>query len=373
MRKTFVVTCFDVIFKKSIGFVSDSNSFVRSIKHGFIKSEGVLFILFFLFTFQHSQAQFPYTAVEGWNSIVSSTCSPWMSNPAVLTGTSPNTIGVNANGATVEGTFAGSYSNGSGIDAYIITSFHPTAYEIRLRLSNGTLTPPIRYEICQNINVGGWSVNYTRCSGGTGSYGTSLWYVPIDFVNFDIPNGLSVVGSRVNLLTSVGDADLSKFVITSNASTSPSSQTTSPPPPDLSPNSQPTNATFSAEGITKLTLSGFTAPSSGAGGYVIYVNSTNSFTAPSDGDLPSADTSWNDAGQQSIYRGTTIPTNLQVTGLNPATTYYFHIYAYNNCSGINYYESTGLNANDTTGFLIPMRHGKHFLSGNEENMTFGRN
>ena len=117
------------------------------------------------------------------------------------------------------------------------------------------------------------------------------------------------------------------------------------------PTAQATNATFATTTSSSLTLSGFTAPVGDADGYVVYINSSNSFTAPSDGDEPTADTSWNDAGQQPIYFGTSIPSNLEVTGLDSGTTYYYQIYSYNDCNGTETYETTGLNVSNTTATI----------------------
>ncbi len=115
------------------------------------------------------------------------------------------------------------------------------------------------------------------------------------------------------------------------------------------PVAQATSAVFGTETESSLTLSSFTAPAGGADGYAVYMNSTNSFTAPSDGDQPVADVTWNDSGQQPIYFGTSTSPNITVSGLNPNTTYYFQIYAYNDCSGTETYENTGLNVSDVSG------------------------
>ena len=65
-----------------------------------------------------------------------------------------------------------------------------------------------------------------------------------------------------------------------------------------------TSAIFGTETTSTLNLESFTAPSGGADGYAIYINDSNSFTAPSNGDEPTADLSWNGSGQQPVYFGT---------------------------------------------------------------------
>ena len=127
-----------------------------------------------------------------------------------------------------------------------------------------------------------------------------------------------------------------------------------PSTPCTAPTSQATSAVFGTETTSTLNLESFTAPSGGAVGYAIYINNSNSFTAPLNGVEPTADLSWNGSGQQPVYFGTSASPNITVTDLDPGTTYYFQVYAYNNSSGTETYETTGLNASDdTTAPVIP--------------------
>ena len=110
--------------------------------------------------------------------------------------------------------------------------------------------------------------------------------------------------------------------------------------------SAPTNAAssivFGTVTGTSIKLNSYTAPTNGADGYVVYANSTNSFTAPNDGDNPTADNSWNASGQQCIYNGTSTNPNVTLTGLQSCpTNYYFKVYSYNDCSSTKTYEQTG--------------------------------
>ena len=100
--------------------------------------------------------------------------------------------------------------------------------------------------------------------------------------------------------------------------------------PCTTPNNA-SNITFSRSTNNSITLSGFIAPETGATGYVIKINTTNSFTTVSDGSNPTASLIYG-SGEQVIYNGTTIPTVLTVSGLLPNTTYYFKIFAYG-CNG----------------------------------------
>ena len=105
---------------------------------------------------------------------------------------------------------------------------------------------------------------------------------------------------------------------------------------------------------TTLDVVDYTAPIGGADGYVIKINSINSFTSlTNSSSLPTSDLSWNNAGEQVIYTGTSINPNIIVTGLNPNTQYFFRVYAYRNCAGINTFETTGTSDNATTMALTP--------------------
>ncbi len=94
-------------------------------------------------------------------------------------------------------------------------------------------------------------------------------------------------------------------------------------------------------------ISGFTA-ATGATGYVIYVNNTNTFTPPANGQNPTVNTIWANAGQQAIYNANSIPSGFNVTGLFQFTTYYFKVYAYKICTTLKNFESTGLSGSAAT-------------------------
>ena len=130
------------------------------------------------------------------------------------------------------------------------------------------------------------------------------------------------------------------------------SQVGVPSTPCSAPTSQATSAVFGTETSTSLNLESFTAPAGGAVGYAIYINDSNSFTAPLNGVEPTEDLSWNGSGQQPVYFGTSASPNITVTDLDPGTTYYFQVYAYNNSSGTEIYETTGLNASDVTAAQV---------------------
>lgn len=75
---------------------------------------------------------------------------------------------------------------------------------------------------------------------------------------------------------------------------------------------------------------------------IVVMNSTNSFTNPTDGTDPTPDTSWNGAGEQVVFNGT--GSSQTVTALAAGTTYYFRAYEYNGSgTGTKYLTSTATN------------------------------
>jgi gliding motility-associated-like protein len=115
------------------------------------------------------------------------------------------------------------------------------------------------------------------------------------------------------------------------------------------PNNQVTTLTLGTVTDNSLAFVGFTAPAGGATGYVIKINTSNSFTTPADGTtLPTASTAWANSGEQVVYAGPSTTPNITVTGLTPGTTYHLKVFAYNLCSGTNTFESVGATTNTTT-------------------------
>jgi PKD repeat protein len=67
-------------------------------------------------------------------------------------------------------------------------------------------------------------------------------------------------------------------------------------------------------------------------GRIVKMNVANSFSAPVNGSSLAANANYTGTGEQVVFNGSA--TQVQVTGLNPSTTYYFEVYEYN-CSGSN--------------------------------------
>ncbi len=75
---------------------------------------------------------------------------------------------------------------------------------------------------------------------------------------------------------------------------------------------------------------------------VVKINTSNSFTAPSDGTDPAANSVYGGSGEQVVYNGSYNGVN--VSGLSATTTYWFRIYEYNNTgTDTKYITSTASN------------------------------
>jgi hypothetical protein len=101
-----------------------------------------------------------------------------------------------------------------------------------------------------------------------------------------------------------------------------------------------------------ITLQSFIKSGYGTSGYSIYINTVDNWVVPVDGSEPDADTSWQNNGQQCIYFGASNNPDIIVTGLSELTEYYFKVYAYNDCSGIETYEQTGTVTSEITDISV---------------------
>ncbi|MDY8134327.1 choice-of-anchor tandem repeat GloVer-containing protein [Aquimarina sp. 2201CG5-10] len=160
-----------------------------------------------------------------------------------------------------------------------------------------------------------------------------------------VPENLSVTGlnSNVTYYFRVTTANECNGYFSFSSGVTASGATFACDPLLIAPN-QVAGITTVNNTVDSFGVSSFTAPTGGADGYVIKVNTTNSFTAPIDGSMPSANTTYNlGAGEQVVYTGTSATPNITITGsaVTSGTTFYVKVYAYNNCEGNSYFENTG--------------------------------
>jgi hypothetical protein len=74
-------------------------------------------------------------------------------------------------------------------------------------------------------------------------------------------------------------------------------------------------------------------------GRVVKMNTSNSFTAPTNGSNPTASTAWANNGEQVVYNGTA-EGPITITGLAQNATYHFRVYEY--CGAFGYNTTTAL-------------------------------
>ncbi len=110
--------------------------------------------------------------------------------------------------------------------------------------------------------------------------------------------------------------------------------------PPAAPTRQDSTITFSSVSTFSLTANWLNG--NGAGRIVI-MNTTNSFTNPTDGTTPSANANYSGSGQQVIYNGTGSTVN--VTGLTPGTTYHLRVFAYNGSGASTKYSTASAPGN----------------------------
>jgi hypothetical protein len=118
------------------------------------------------------------------------------------------------------------------------------------------------------------------------------------------------------------------------------------------PTTQASNISFSNVFSTQMNVSWTNGNGSRR---IVYINNTNSFTAPSNSTDPVANSVYSGSGQQVIYNGTN--NSASVTGLTASTTYYFRVYEAN-CNGTNSFYQTSTASNNpiaqaTSTTLIP--------------------
>ncbi len=122
------------------------------------------------------------------------------------------------------------------------------------------------------------------------------------------------------------------------------------------------NSVFGNITDTNMELNAFTAlsptaPATAPDGYVIRMNTTNSFTSYANGTaVPTGNTVYGGSGEQVIYAGNSTTPNLNITGLSANTTYYFNIVAhYPACDGTIRYQQGGytFSQSNQTGLIAP--------------------
>jgi|GEM_PF-2894877 len=123
-------------------------------------------------------------------------------------------------------------------------------------------------------------------------------------------------------------------------------------PPCSTPTSQVSDISFGELEPDIIRMTGWTEGVGGADGYVAYINTSPTFTAPVDGEIPVKDFHYK-GGQHCFYNNEEVATWATVMDLEPATTYYVKVYAYNFCRRQNMYETVGTMTQVKTANPLP--------------------
>lgn len=128
-------------------------------------------------------------------------------------------------------------------------------------------------------------------------------------------------------------------------------------PPCVAPTVQASNITFSNISSNQIDVSW----TNGNGDRrMVYMNTTNSFTPPTNGTEPVANSVYSGSGAQLVYNGSS--NSFSAAGLLPNVTYYFRIYEAN-CSGIYaFYQTASATNNPNIQLTVYQRINEKFSS-----------
>lgn len=136
--------------------------------------------------------------------------------------------------------------------------------------------------------------------------------------------------------------------LTTTGTSNPNSFTTSVVSVAIAPTVQDTGIVFSGFTNSSMTV---TWTKGNGENRVLYLHTANTFTNPTNGAVPTADSSWNGAGQQAVYVGK--GNGVQITGLTPNVTYFARVYGFNGEGVSSVYNTSGSASIGQQLFIIP--------------------
>lgn len=105
------------------------------------------------------------------------------------------------------------------------------------------------------------------------------------------------------------------------------------------PTIQASNIIFSSVGTNSMDVNW---TNGGVDGHVVIMNTTNTFTAPTNGSDPTANTTYSGSSQQVVYNGTGSGP-ITISGLTPGQTYWYRVYEF--CSPERNYQTASATGN----------------------------
>jgi len=116
--------------------------------------------------------------------------------------------------------------------------------------------------------------------------------------------------------------------------------------PCSAPGTQATNVTFSSVGTVSMNVNWTNGDGAGR---VVIMNTVNTFTAPTDGSNPTANTVYSGSGQQVVFNGSGSG-SISITGLTSGQRYWFRVFEY--CSPDRVYRTSTSTNNPLSQFTI---------------------
>jgi hypothetical protein len=298
------------------------------------------------FTFTYGGVNFTQFIASSNGYIVLGATAPSTTNYTPITSTNNSIAGVAGNGRVAATTGNVQFLT-SGTAPNRICTVQYTNYDLLNTATTRRVSFQIRLYETSNIV----EIIYTGATGNTSTLGRQVGLrgaTTTDFNNYTGSNAnwaILPAGTANNNTVSWGSSQNNTRSMPSNG------RILRWTPPCTAPSTQAANIT--AGSITSNSASINWTNGNGAG-RVVYINTTNSFTAPANGSNPLANTAWANSGQQCIFNGTGSGP-VTVTGLAPGTTYWVRVYEY--CSpNRNYNSNTGTNnplSFITTGCIQP--------------------
>lgn len=200
--------------------------------------------------------------------------------------------------------------------------------------ANGIGTISFNYRRYGTDSQVAWKVEYSTNDGGSWTQVGSDFTAPSDDNIQVFSQTVNVSGNaRIRIIHASGGASSNRRLnIDDLLITDYSGSVTAP-------TTQASNITFGSIGQDGMT----TSWTNGDGAKrVVIMNTSNSFTNPTDGSDPTANPAYGGSGEQVVYNGS--GSSVAVTGLSASTTYWFRVYEYNGSgTGTLYLTSTATN------------------------------
>jgi len=196
-------------------------------------------------------------------------------------------------------------------------------------------------------------IKYTITTG-TGNDALSMWVIPSGMPSSEALAGTAEV---VNISTNGTDAINAVGLRQGSNTTSPqvvvdairvgSDWASVVPVAATAPSIQASAITFANATSSSADVSW---TSGNGNGRIVKMNTSNSFTSPSNGTTLTGNTAYAGSGEQVVYAGT--GNTVSITGLIPGQTYYFRVYEYNS-TGTLYNTTTATNNPNSTTLNYP--------------------